>query len=83
MYPFARLKFPKLAANMDKISLEQMLKQMDSSARMENDVRDVLTDYVDDYLNQLLKKSCELAKHRGSKKLQMKDVEYALEHYFK
>ncbi|KAI1719658.1 transcription initiation factor TFIID subunit A domain-containing protein [Ditylenchus destructor] len=68
---------------MDKINLDQLLKQMDPSARMENDVREVLTEFVDDYVNQLLKKTCELAKYRGSDNIEVKDVQYAIEHYFK
>lgn len=50
-------------------------KQMDPSARMENDVREVLTEFVDDYVNQLLKKTCELAKYRGSDNVEVKDVQ--------
>jgi len=47
---------------MDKVDVEKLLRQMDPSARMENDVADVLTDFAIDYIDAIVVRSCELAK---------------------
>jgi len=67
---------------MDKVDVEKLLRQMDPSARMENDVADVLTDFAIDYIDAIVVRSCELAKHRGSKRLELADVKYVIKHYF-
>jgi len=64
-------------------SLERILKSIDPSARLDTDLKEVLRDFSDDYVNAVCKKACEVAAHRGSKRLEVKDVRYAIEHYFK
>jgi len=68
---------------MDAPTLEKIVKTMDPSAKLEPPLQEALTEYVDDYINALLKKVCELARHRGSTKVELKDAKYAIEHYFK
>lgn len=65
----------------DKISLDQIVKQMDSFATLDDNLRVVMTEFIDDYVNEMLRISCELARHRGSNQLESKDVNFAIEHY--
>lgn len=66
----------------DKVSLNQIIKQMDSSALLDDNLCLAMTEFIDDYVNEMLRVSCELARHRGSTQLESKDVNYAIEHYF-
>lgn len=48
-------------------NITQLLNQIDPLSTLEQDVLNVLTEFMDDYLTDLIKKVCELAQHRGSK----------------
>lgn len=54
---------------MERVNISQLLKQMDPSSKLEEEVTNVLTEFIDDYLNEFLKKISELAAHRGSKQV--------------
>lgn len=66
---------------LDKISLDQIIRQMDSTAMLDDNLRLAMTEFIDDYVNEMLRISCELARHRGSTQLESKDVLFAIEHY--
>ena len=62
--------------------LDHILGQIDPSTILDNDIREVLIEFTEDYVEILLDKVCELAKHRGSKKVTKADINYVLAHYF-
>lgn len=65
----------------DKVLIEDILRQMDPSARLDPEVRNCLQAFADDYVQEVITKCCELTKHRGSTKMEVQDVEFVIKHW--
>ncbi|KAH7726367.1 Transcription initiation factor TFIID subunit A family protein [Aphelenchoides avenae] len=66
----------------EKVRIDDILRQMDPSARLDSGVRTVLAAFADDYVQEVIAKCCEVTKHRGSKKMEAKDVEFVIKQWF-
>jgi transcription initiation factor TFIID subunit TAF12 len=66
----------------EKARIDDILRQMDPSARLDPEVRNILAAFADDYVQEMIVKGCDVAKHRGSKKMEAKDVEFAIKQWF-
>uniref|UniRef100_A0A914CPC8 Transcription initiation factor TFIID subunit 12 n=1 Tax=Acrobeloides nanus TaxID=290746 RepID=A0A914CPC8_9BILA len=65
------------------IKIDDILSQMDPSAQLNDDVKEALLEFLNDYIDKILEKSCQVAKYRGSKKVDPKDVEYVIKRIHK
>lgn len=63
--------------------LDDLVKQIDPTSVLEDSVKDALLEFVDDFVEQVIDRSCKLSRHRGSTTLEAKDVEFILQRYFK
>uniref|UniRef100_A0A0B6ZV35 Transcription initiation factor TFIID subunit 12 n=1 Tax=Arion vulgaris TaxID=1028688 RepID=A0A0B6ZV35_9EUPU len=64
---------------LDKIRLRDLVKEVDPLEQMDDDVEDVLLQVADDFIENVVAASCQLAKHRRSNTLEAKDVQLYLE----
>ncbi|KAL3120966.1 hypothetical protein niasHT_002594 [Heterodera trifolii] len=62
--------------------VDKILAQMDLNVLLDDQVRKTVAEYAGDYVDKVLRKACELAKHRGSKAVTKADICYVLKHYF-
>jgi transcription initiation factor TFIID subunit 12 len=63
---------------MDRKRLDDLVKEVDPHEMLEEDVKDALLQLTDEFVDKVLNDSCRLAKHRGSEKLEPKDVQLVL-----
>uniref|UniRef100_F1KV15 Transcription initiation factor TFIID subunit 12 n=1 Tax=Ascaris suum TaxID=6253 RepID=F1KV15_ASCSU len=66
----------------NRARLNDLVEQLDPSTVLEEDVKDALLEMVDDFVEQVLDRSCKLCRHRGSSHLDAKDVSFVLERYY-
>ncbi|KAH9494669.1 Transcription initiation factor TFIID subunit 12 [Bulinus truncatus] len=64
---------------LDKARLRDLVKEVDPLEQMDDDVEDVLLQVADDFIENVVAASCQLAKHRRSNTLEAKDVQLYLE----
>ncbi|BFZ09826.1 hypothetical protein BsWGS_12866 [Bradybaena similaris] len=64
---------------LDKMRLRDLVKEVDPLEQMDDDVEDVLLQVADDFIENVVASSCQLAKHRRSNTLEAKDVQLYLE----
>lgn len=64
---------------MDKRALQELVKEVDPSEQLDEDVEDMLLQIADDFIENIINSSCQLAKHRKSNILEAKDVQFHLE----
>ncbi|XP_059160617.1 transcription initiation factor TFIID subunit 12-like [Physella acuta] len=64
---------------LDKSRLRDLVKEVDPLEQMDDDVEDVLLQVADDFIENVVAASCQLAKHRRSNTLEAKDVQLYLE----
>ncbi|VDM95458.1 unnamed protein product, partial [Thelazia callipaeda] len=69
--------------------LDDLIRQIDPTSVLDDSVKVMLSDFVEDFVDQafllliaVIDRSCKLARHRGSEKLETKDVEFVLRRYF-
>ncbi|VDM94586.1 unnamed protein product [Onchocerca ochengi] len=62
--------------------LDDLVRQIDPTSILDDPVKTILTEFVDDFVDQVIERSCKLARHRGSDMLESKDVEFVLRRYF-
>jgi transcription initiation factor TFIID subunit 12 len=67
---------------LSKYKLRELLCQLDAPESLEEDVETVLLNLADDFIYNVLKSSCQLAKHRGSDTLSNKDIKLHLERMY-
>ncbi|KAF7638393.1 TPR_REGION domain-containing protein [Meloidogyne graminicola] len=58
--------------------LDDLMRRINPNTLLENDLHDILIEFTNNYVNEVLNKACSLAKHRGSKKLTKDDVNFVL-----
>ncbi|CAL1547661.1 unnamed protein product [Lymnaea stagnalis] len=64
---------------LDKSRLRDLVKEVDPLEQMDDEVEDVLLQVADDFIENVVAASCQLAKHRRSNTLEAKDVQLYLE----
>ncbi|RUS85957.1 hypothetical protein EGW08_006286 [Elysia chlorotica] len=64
---------------LDRTRLRELVKEVDPLEQMDDDVEDVLLQVADDFIENVVASSCQLAKHRRSNTLEAKDVQLYLE----
>ncbi len=67
---------------MDKKVLQELVKEVDPTEQLDEDVEDLLLQVADDFIENVINTSCQLAKHRKSGVLEVKDVQFNLERNF-
>merc|ERR1712179_697046 len=64
---------------LDKKRLNELVKEVDPSEQLDEDVEDVLLQIADDFIEQTVSQACALAKHRKAATIDVKDVQLVLE----
>ncbi|RNA19561.1 iron-sulfur NUBPL isoform X1 [Brachionus plicatilis] len=67
---------------LDKRALQELVKEVDPTEQLDEDVEDILLQLADDFIDNVINTSCQLAKHRKSNILEAKDVQFHLERNF-
>ncbi|KAG1665314.1 putative cytochrome P450 49a1 [Nymphon striatum] len=65
---------------LNKIRLQDLVKEVDQNEQLDEDVEDILLKITDDFIENVVSNSCNIAKHRKSNILEVKDVKLNLEH---
>lgn len=61
-----------------KPNLNKLVSSVDVGARLDEDVTDVLIEFTDEYVDDIISRCIALCRHRGSKTLTQKDLAFAL-----
>lgn len=64
---------------LDRRRIEELVKEVDSLEQMDDDVEDMLMQIADDFIDNVVSAACQLAKHRKSNTVEVKDVQMHLE----
>lgn len=64
---------------LNKQRLQELVLEIDPKEQLDEDVEDMLLNIADDFIDNVVTSSCQLAKHRGAKTLEVKDVQLILE----
>uniref|UniRef100_A0A0R3RKZ3 Transcription initiation factor TFIID subunit 12 n=1 Tax=Elaeophora elaphi TaxID=1147741 RepID=A0A0R3RKZ3_9BILA len=62
--------------------LDDLIRQIDPTSILDDPVKAVLTEFTDDFVDQVIERSCKLARHRGSRTLEAVDVDFILRRYY-
>jgi len=63
----------------DKRRIQELVKEIDPLEQMDDDVEEMLMQIADDFIDSVVTASCQLAKHRKSNTVEVKDVQLHLE----
>ncbi|CAI2349013.1 unnamed protein product [Caenorhabditis sp. 36 PRJEB53466] len=69
-------------AIMDKIKLDELMAQISTTTVLEENVKEVLIEYADDFVSALIDKACKMIKHREVKKIESRDIEFILKNCY-
>ncbi|RWS18676.1 transcription initiation factor TFIID subunit 12-like protein [Leptotrombidium deliense] len=64
---------------LNKQRLQELVQEIDPREQLDDDVEDMLLTIADDFIDNLVTSACQLAKHRGSKTVDVKDIQLILE----
>lgn len=64
-----------------KARLRDLVKEVDPNELLEEDVEDLMLQYSDEFVDDLVKAACVFAKHRKSNIVEVKDVQIYLGNY--
>lgn len=64
---------------LDKRRLQELVKEVDPMEQLDDDVEEVLMQIADDFIDNVVTAACQIAKHRKSNTLEVKDVQMHLE----
>jgi len=64
---------------LDKKRLNELVKEVDPTEQLDEEVEDVLLQIADDFIEQTVSQACALAKHRKAGTIDVKDVQIVLE----
>lgn len=68
---------------MDRTRIDELTKQISSNTVIDDVVKDLLCEYVDEYVTTLVSHVCKLVKHRGTHRIEARDVEFVLDAVYK
>ncbi|KAI3413446.1 hypothetical protein GPALN_010939 [Globodera pallida] len=63
--------------------VDSILAQLEPNVRLDDQVKKMVAEYAEEYVDKVLSMVCQLAKHRGSKAVTRADICYVLKHYFR
>uniref|UniRef100_A0A8D8LRA1 Transcription initiation factor TFIID subunit 12 n=1 Tax=Cacopsylla melanoneura TaxID=428564 RepID=A0A8D8LRA1_9HEMI len=61
-----------------KDKLDELMRQVDSTLQIDEEVYDTFSEIANDFVDNIVHKACQLAKHRGSTTLDPKDIQFVL-----
>ena len=61
-----------------KQRLDELVREVDPYEQLDDDVKEALLQYADDFVDNITYSACLLAKHRGSNTLDVKDLQLVL-----
>ncbi|XP_041351396.1 transcription initiation factor TFIID subunit 12-like [Gigantopelta aegis] len=64
---------------LDKRRLQELVKEVDPLEQLDDDVEEVMLQIADDFIDNVVTAACQIAKHRKSNTLEVKDVQLHLE----
>lgn len=64
---------------LNKQRLQELIQEIDPCEQLDEDAEEMLLQMADDFIESLVSSSCQVAKHRGSKSLEVRDVQLVLE----
>ncbi|XP_023321741.1 transcription initiation factor TFIID subunit 12 [Eurytemora carolleeae] len=64
---------------LDRNRLGELVKEVDPSEQLDEDVEEVLLQIADDFIEQTVTQACALAKHRKANTIDVRDVQMVLE----
>lgn len=64
---------------LNKQRLQELVNEIDPREQLDEEVEDLLLNIADDFIDNVVTNACNLAKHRGAKTLEVKDVQLILE----
>ncbi|CAX65090.1 Transcription initiation factor TFIID subunit 12 [Caenorhabditis elegans] len=67
---------------MEKSKLDDLMQQISSTTVLEENVKDVLVEYADDFVSSLIDKACKMIKNREVKKIESRDIEFILKNVY-
>jgi len=65
---------------LDRRRLADLVKEVDPLEQLDEDVEELLMQIADDFIDNVVTASCQIAKHRKSNVVEVKDVQLHLEH---
>jgi len=65
---------------LDRRRLADLVKEVDPLEQLDDDVEELLLQIADDFIDNVVTASCQIAKHRKSNTVEVKDVQLHLEH---
>lgn len=68
---------------MDRVRIDELTRQISSNTVIDDVVKDLLCEYVDEYVTALVDHVCKLVKHRGTHRIEARDVEFVLDIVYK
>lgn len=67
---------------LNKQRLQDLVKEIDPTEQLDDDVEEMLISITDDFIENVVSASCQLARHRKSNTLEVKDVKLHLEKHW-
>lgn len=64
---------------LNKARLQELVAEIDPDEQLDDDVEENLLQLADEFIENVVSHSCQLAKHRKSASLEVKDVQMVLE----
>ena len=65
-----------------KQRMSELVREIDPTEQLDEDVEELLMTIADDFIESTVNAACKLAKHRGSRTLDVKDVQMYLGKYY-
>lgn len=67
---------------LNKQRLQELINEIDPCEQLDEEAEEVILQMADDFIESIVTSSCQIAKHRGSKSLEVRDVQLVLEKNF-
>jgi len=77
--PSGQSQFTSESQVLDKKRLAELVKEVDPTEQLDEDVEDILLTIADDFIEQTVSQACALARHRKATNIDVKDVQLVLE----
>ncbi|XP_030225330.1 transcription initiation factor TFIID subunit 12 [Gadus morhua] len=70
---------PEVSQVLTKKKLQDLVREIDPNEQLDEDVEEMLLQIADDFIESVVTAACQLARHRKSNTLEVKDVQLHLE----